>query len=63
MADIDVVKKSSHTWLWIVIALVVVAALFFMLRGNQRPNTRSLMNEGGQPLAAALSARSASPRG
>ena len=63
MADIDVVKKSSHTWLWIMIALVIVAAVFFLLRGNQGSATRSLMHEGGQPLAAALSGPHAELRG
>jgi hypothetical protein len=58
MADIDVVKKGSRTWLWIVIALAIVVALFFMMRGGQRQGqgsrTGSLLNQGGQPLAAAL---------
>jgi hypothetical protein len=36
MADIDVVPKrrSSLMWLWIVIAIVVIVALWFGLRGG-----------------------------
>jgi hypothetical protein len=38
MADIDVVPKrhSSLTWLWIVIALVVIVALWFALSGRSQ---------------------------
>jgi len=50
MADIDVVKKSSHTWLWILLALVVVLALWFLM-SRQSGERASL--EGGQPFAAA----------
>ena len=31
MADIDVVKKGSRAWLWIVIALVILLALWFVM--------------------------------
>jgi len=31
MADIDVVKKGSRTWLWIVIALAVVLILWWVM--------------------------------
>jgi bacteriorhodopsin len=53
MADIDVVKKSSHAWLWIVIAVIAIIALFFFF--SQRRETRNgfLDQDGGQPLAAA----------
>ena len=54
MADIDVVKKGSRTWLWVVLALIVLAALFFMMGGSSGARTGSLMIEGGQPLAAAF---------
>jgi hypothetical protein len=35
VADIDVVKGRSHTWVWWVLGLVVLAlVLMFMLRGR-----------------------------
>ena len=55
MADIDIVKKGSSTWLWVVIAVVILlAALFFLMRGNSAPGTGALRNDEGRPLAAAL---------
>lgn len=40
MADIDIVPKHrSNMWLWIVIALVIVAALWFAL-GNRGRSAR-----------------------
>ena len=53
MADIDVVKKSSHTWLWIIIALVIVIALFFLFGRNTDTRTGLLDQKAGQPFAAA----------
>ena len=52
MGDIDVVKKGSRTWLWVVIALVIALAVYFMMRGGSGPDVGSLMMEGRQPLAA-----------
>ena len=38
MADIDIVPKhKSYLWLWIVIALIVVAVLWYALAGGSRP--------------------------
>jgi hypothetical protein len=35
MADIDVVpKRRTSTWLWIIIALVVIVVLWMMLGGS-----------------------------
>lgn len=53
MADIDVVKKGSHVWLWILIALVVVVALFFLFGRGSETRSGFLDRNGGQPLAAA----------
>jgi bacteriorhodopsin len=37
MADIDVVPKHhSNAWLWIVLAIVVIAALFWAFAGRTR---------------------------
>jgi hypothetical protein len=35
MADIDVVKKGSHLWLWIMLAIVIALILWFVLSGSQ----------------------------
>jgi hypothetical protein len=61
MADIDVVKKSSHTWLWIVIAIAIVLALWFMMAGGSNEPRVGSMIDGGQPLAAALAASPQAP--
>ena len=58
MADIDVVKKSSHTWLWVVIAIAVVLALWFMMAGRGNEQRVGSVINGGQPGAAVLLARS-----
>lgn len=34
MADIDVVKKGSSLWLWIILAIVIALALWFMMSGG-----------------------------
>jgi hypothetical protein len=34
MADIDVVKKGSHLWLWIMLAIVIALILWFVLAGS-----------------------------
>lgn len=35
MADIDIVpKRRTSTWLWVAIALIVLAILFFWLMGS-----------------------------
>jgi len=54
MAEIDVVKKSSHTWVWVLIVLVVLIAAYFMFGRSPEPRTGSVNTYGGQPLAAAL---------
>ena len=45
MQEIDVVKKGSSAWVWIVIALAVVAlVLWMMMSGDRTPQTgRALM--------------------
>jgi hypothetical protein len=53
MADIDVVKKGSHTWLWIIIILVILLAVFFLFARNPETRTGLLNEKGGQPFAAA----------
>jgi hypothetical protein len=51
MADIDVVKKGSTTWLWIVLVLAAVAlVLWFALARNHAPQTGFNIDQGVQPM-------------
>ena len=53
MADIDVVKKGSSSWLWIVIALVVLALiLWFVMSGDPAPQTGLLLENNLPGLVA-----------
>ena len=54
MADIDVVKKGSPVWMWIVLAVALALILWFVLAGTAaRQQTGSFIHERGQPLPAA----------
>jgi len=46
MAEIHVQAKkgSSSTWLWILISIIVIAALAFVLIWNNRDNTQNNAN-------------------
>ncbi len=53
MADIDIVPKHrSNMWLWIVIALVIVAVLWFALGNHSRPARVGLLE--AHPPAAVM---------
>ena len=39
MQQIDVVKKGSMAWLWIVIALAAIAILLWVMMGGDNPTT------------------------
>lgn len=41
MADIDVVKKGSRAWLWVVVLLVLALVVWFMMAGS---NTQTGLN-------------------
>jgi len=59
MADIDIVPKrrTGSAWLWIVIAIVVVAVLWLAFgRSGGTPHTGLLIDAGLSRLAAALHA-------
>jgi len=58
MADIDVVPKrrSGLTWLWIVIALVVIVALWFAFSGRNQPTRTGQLAEPSAPFATAMAA-------
>ena len=55
MADIDVVKKGSNLWLWIVLAMVIGLALWFMLAGSGTGANGSgtKLHEAAPPASAA----------
>jgi len=52
MADIDVVKKGSRAWIWILLAILVAVFLWFILAGTGTQQTGSI-EQGGRPLDAA----------
>jgi hypothetical protein len=54
MADIDVVKKGSRTWLWLLIALAIVLMLWFLMGRDTTSRVGWQLNEGGPPHAAVL---------
>ncbi len=52
MADIDVVKKGSNTWLWVVLVLAAVAfVLWFALARNHAPQTGFRIEPGVESFA------------
>jgi hypothetical protein len=52
MADIDVVKRGSRAWIWILVAIILAVVLWFMMAGTE-PRVGNRLDIGGQPLAAA----------
>jgi hypothetical protein len=47
MADIDVVKKGSRTWIWIVVAIALALILWFVMAGTGARETGSLLHGEG----------------
>jgi hypothetical protein len=41
MADIDVVKKSSHAWIWVIAAIAIVVLLFVLFGRGTNPGAPS----------------------
>ncbi len=58
MVDIDVVKKGSNLWLWIVLAVVIGLALWFMLAGSGTGvnGSGTRLNDGARPALIAAPA-------
>ena len=53
MADIDVVpKRRSLTWLWIVVAVVIVALILWTLMSNNDPAPVGLLPSSNPSLSA-----------
>jgi hypothetical protein len=55
MADIDVVKKSSSAWVWILLVILLAVALWFLFGMNRNATTTGHLQP-RQPLFAAASA-------
>ena len=55
MADIDVVKKGSSAWVWVLLALALVAVvLWFVMSGDSTPQAGfNQFDPGAHPFAAA----------
>lgn len=57
MADIDVVKKGSRAWVWILLVLAALVLLWFLMMpdgGSTIQQTGWKIMEGGQPHLAAV---------
>ena len=57
MADIDVVKKGSNTWLFILIALVLLAVILWFLMGSNSDVPQTGFHLDASGTADALTAR------
>jgi bacteriorhodopsin len=59
MADIDIVpKKRSATWVWVLLAVVVLAVIIWMLMGRAPSRTTRGDTTVGHPVAVAVALRS-----
>jgi hypothetical protein len=57
MADIDIVpKQRSNVWIWVVLAIVVVLALYFLLGRGTHSTTTGALHQQPQPVASIASA-------
>lgn len=60
MADIDIVpKERSYTWLWIVLALVILAVVWYALAGGNNQDVGSLGGEAGALASSTLAVQPA----
>lgn len=51
MADIDVVKKGSRMWLWILLAVAFLIILWMVIGAGDRPQTSGRLIEDGRQMA------------
>jgi len=57
MADIDVVpKRKTNVWLWVIVALLVIVALWFMFARNGSSQVGDLGMESIGSFAVAIAA-------
>jgi 4-amino-4-deoxy-L-arabinose transferase-like glycosyltransferase len=52
MAEIDVVKKRSRTWIWVLLLVTLALVLWFVM-GSARDESTGVYLQHGQPLVAA----------
>ena len=53
MAEIDVVKKRSRAWIWVLMLVVLALVLWFMM-GNTGEQRTGVYLQDGQPHIAAV---------
>ena len=47
MADIDIVpKRRSTTWMWVLLALIVIAILWVLMMPSDAPPTNTFLDQG-----------------
>jgi hypothetical protein len=49
MADIDVVKKGSRTWLWVLLVIAILMIVWFMMGATGTPTTGRVIAPLSQP--------------
>jgi hypothetical protein len=54
MAEIDVVKKGSRAWVWVLLVIALALVLWFIVGMGDTPNTTGQL-ETAQPHGAAAS--------
>lgn len=54
MADIDVVKKGSRAWVWLVLIVLLALILWFVFGMNTADTTTGRLETGQPQLAAAV---------
>jgi 4-amino-4-deoxy-L-arabinose transferase-like glycosyltransferase len=52
MAEIDIVKKRSRTWMWVLMLVILALVLWFVI-GNTGQDRTGAYEEKGQPQIAA----------
>lgn len=56
MAEIDIVKKESRTWLWVLLVIAALLILWFLMSaGDTGTQQTGQLFEGRQPHHAAVS--------
>ena len=54
MADIDVVKKGSRAWVWMLMLIALVLILWFVMTGSNPPQTGLMFEEREHVLQGAV---------
>jgi hypothetical protein len=54
VADIDIVKKRSTTWIWVLLVALLLLAIWFFMAGGGTEQQIGSLNGGAQPLTVAV---------